>query len=221
MDIHMNFLKKQSGAIALQTVASLIFAMLAFPSAAQKPGKPGVFDFYLFTLSWSPQFCSTNGTNPECISGGKSFVVHGLWPEFNSGQWPANCSNEPGLSDPSEASDLLSASMASHEWSKHGTCSGLDPNDYFALMRKAKSSVTIPPSLANATSQLTLTPPDLKASFAASNPGVDVADVVIGCSKGYLVDVELCLNKNGTPINCPAIQDCHSSKITVRPVLSR
>lgn len=217
----MNFLKKQSGAIALQTLAILILAMLAFPSAAQRPGKPGVFDFYLFTLSWSPQFCSTNGTNPECTSGGKSFVVHGLWPEFNSGQWPANCSDQPGLTDPSEVSDLLSASMVSHEWSKHGTCSGLTPDAYFALMRKAMSSVTIPPSLANANSQLTMAPQDLKASFAASNPGIDAADIVIGCSKGYLVDVELCLDKNGTPINCPAIQDCPSSKIAVRPVLSR
>ena len=217
----MRFLKKHSGAIALQAAAIVILALLAFPSTAQRAGKPGVFDFYLFTLSWSPQFCSTNGTNPECTSGGKSFVVHGLWPEFNSGKWPANCSSAPGLADPSEVSDLLSASMESHEWSKHGTCSGLGPEAYFALMRKADSSVTIPPTLANPTSQLTLATADLKASFAASNPGIDVADIAIGCAKGFLVDVELCLDKNGTPISCPAIPDCQSSRITVRPVLSR
>jgi ribonuclease I len=55
---------------------------------------PGQFDFYLFNLSWSPEFCATHGDSPEC--GRKlGFVVHGLWPQDASGDYPQHCSSAP------------------------------------------------------------------------------------------------------------------------------
>ena len=57
------------------------------PAAAQTPGD---FDYYVFTLSWSPGFCDTGGAQKQpgqCASGaGAGFVVHGLWPDKRL--WP-------------------------------------------------------------------------------------------------------------------------------------
>src|SRR5215831_16810486 len=67
-------------------------------------GKPGVFDYYMLTLSWSPEFCHSHADKPECQSGHHGFIVHGLWPQYVDG-YPENCSNAPGLANPSEMTD--------------------------------------------------------------------------------------------------------------------
>src|SRR5439155_1314714 len=87
---------------------------------AQKKGKPGVFDYYLLTLSWSPQFCTTKPSDPQCNGQHKfGFVVHGMWPQFKNGSWPQMCSTKPGLSDPSAMLDIMpSKSLIAHEWQK-------------------------------------------------------------------------------------------------------
>ena len=40
------------------------------------------------------------------------------------------------------------AGLAFYQWKKHGRCSGLSPQDYFATARRAFASVTIPPVFA-------------------------------------------------------------------------
>ena len=48
----------------------------------------GDFDFYVMALSWSPDYCASNGSNdPQQCSIGKKldFVLHGLWPQYESG----------------------------------------------------------------------------------------------------------------------------------------
>src|SRR5947209_11849087 len=55
---------------------------------------PGHFDFYVLSLSWSPGFCDTGGAEKhrgQCNAGsGLSFVVHGLWPQYETG-FPSDC----------------------------------------------------------------------------------------------------------------------------------
>ena len=68
---------------------SLILAW-SLPVAAQSPAKPGQFDYYLLSLSWTPQFCAAAAD--RC--GGaehRGFVVHGLWPETETGGFPLSC----------------------------------------------------------------------------------------------------------------------------------
>src|SRR5690242_4828750 len=87
-------------------------------------GEPGAFDYYLLTLSWSPEFCHSHSDKPECQSGHHGFVVHGLWPQYANG-YPEHCSNAPGLSNPAEMTDIMpDTGLVGHEWSTHGTCSG-------------------------------------------------------------------------------------------------
>lgn len=69
-------------------------------------GTPGVFDYYLLALSWSPEFCYSHADKPECRSGHHGFVVHGLWPQYTDG-YPENCSTALGLSNPAEMADLM------------------------------------------------------------------------------------------------------------------
>jgi ribonuclease T2 len=205
--------------LASQWIAIALLTLNPLCSVAQAKGQPGVFDFYLLTLSWSPQFCSTHQTNPECTPGGTAFVVHGLWPEYSNGRWPANCSRARGPSNPSLYADLIPATIIQHEWSKHGTCSGLSVSDYFALIRKVRSSIAIPQTLQTLSQQIQESSADVKAAFATANPILSMQDIAVGCTQdGFLDDVEICMSKAGQPIPCPVIPDCPSSQIKILPV---
>ena len=55
----------------------------------------GNFDYYLLALSWAPNYCAGHPTDhsSECrIGGHTAFVLHGLWPQANSGAPPMSCS---------------------------------------------------------------------------------------------------------------------------------
>jgi ribonuclease T2 len=99
--------------LALLTVAAG-YAQHHGSNQAQQ-GKPGVFDYYLLTLSWSPEFCHSHADKPECQSGHHGFVVHGLWPQYADG-YPENCSNAPGLSNPAQMADIMPGpGLVAHE----------------------------------------------------------------------------------------------------------
>src|ERR1700760_5008278 len=74
------------------------------PQAA-KGTAPGVFDYYLLTLSWSPEYCLAHPTDAQCASQ-PGFVMHGLWPENTNGTYPEACSKAPGPSNPAQYKDL-------------------------------------------------------------------------------------------------------------------
>ena len=58
----------------------------------------GRFDFYVMSLSWSPGFCATGAGQDDPLQCGPerhfAFVLHGLWPQYQQGGWPQNCSTE-------------------------------------------------------------------------------------------------------------------------------
>ena len=58
----------------------------------RRQNAPGEFDFYVLSLSWSPSFCEEaaergNDGRSQAQCGGRpfSFVVHGLWPQYEHG----------------------------------------------------------------------------------------------------------------------------------------
>ncbi|EEX90586.1 ribonuclease T2 [Brucella ceti M644/93/1] len=100
-------------------------------------GRPGDFDFYVLSLSWSPSYCASQGpraNQQQCgVRRPFGFVVHGLWPQNERG-YPANCQvdnmRSRGSYVPrriiSSLSDIIpSAGLIAHQWRKHGSCSGL------------------------------------------------------------------------------------------------
>jgi ribonuclease T2 len=202
-------------------IAATLAFSLSLPAPGQQSGsQPGVFDYYLLTLSWSPEFCHSHSNDAECL-GSKhyGFVVHGLWPEFSNGGYPEYCSKAPGLSDPTKMLDIMpDQSLIDHEWLAHGTCSGLGPEKYFDLVRQAFSSVSIPPDFRAPDRQLTVAPEMLKTAFARANPGLARNDLQVTCRSYYLNSIEICLTKNLAPTACPAPRECRANTIRVAPI---
>ena len=178
-------------------------------------GTPGVFDYYLLTLSWSPEFCHSHADRPECQSGHHGFVVHGLWPQYTDGH-PENCSTAPGLSNPAEMEDIMpDAGLVTHEWSTHGTCSGLDAESYFKLLRRAFMSVKVPERFAAPRENFSISPQEVKNEFIQANPNLRVEELTVSCGNNYLTAVSMCLSKDLKPTACQNLRDCRANVIRV------
>ena len=204
------------------SLATLILAAVLQPNTAhaQQTGQPGQFDYYLLTLSWSPEFCYSHRSAAEC-SQHLGFIVHGLWPQFNDGSYPQHCSNQPGLSDPSKVADIMpDPSLVEHEWSTHGTCSGLGPDQYFGLIEQDFHSVQIPAALNNPTRSATMRPSQIKQAFVQANSGLSASGIAVTCRGGYLTGIEIAMSKDGQPIAfpTPTREDCRSSTIRIPPI---
>jgi ribonuclease T2 len=81
-------------------LALLGCALLTVPAGAQSrhhrtSRAAGTFDYYLLSLSYAPDFCAQPGGNKDPRECGKGrqlgFVVHGLWPQSESGPGPERC----------------------------------------------------------------------------------------------------------------------------------
>ena len=133
-------------------VAGALAAVLAATVPAGAGGIAGVFDFYVLALSWSPAYCAgDDDPDPAQCGVARGFVVHGLWPQYEHG-WPDYCpSDRPRDLDPSTlaaATDIFpSQSLADYEWRRHGMCSGLAAEAYFALTRAAAERLVVPPDV--------------------------------------------------------------------------
>jgi len=176
----------------------------------------GHFDYYLFTLSWSPEYCHGHPNAQQCGGAHPGFVVHGLWPQFNNGQWPLTCSSAPGLSNPSAMLDIMpDPRLIQHEWTAHGTCSGLTANQYFGVIRKAYDSIQIPSPLVSPSRAATRNAGQIKQMFMDANLGLSSDDIAVSCHNRYLSAVEFCLGKDLQPTACQAVRDCTANSIRI------
>lgn len=210
-----------------RTIACLLLLLCAvIPGESRsrhrsRHSAPGTaFDYYLLTLSWSPEYCHGHPDDGQCTSNKHyGFVVHGLWPEYKNGGGPQNCGTKPGLSDPSSMLDIMpSLHLIQHEWTTHGTCSGLDANAYFGSIRKAFTATKIPAQFTNTSQQLTLSPQQIEKAFQQSNSSMPPGGVLVSCPGNYLQAVEFCLDKGLNRITCPAPRDCRAQSIKVPPI---
>ncbi len=111
-------------------------------------GEKGEFDYYLMALSWSPSFCETHpDVEEQCQHKGYGFVLHGLWPQYDGGGGPENCATTDEVDKKTIEHTLAfmpSRSLITHEWRTHGACSGMSPEDYFAIADRAFAAVHVP-----------------------------------------------------------------------------
>lgn len=196
-------------------------------SPARHPGRhhssralaaaPGQFDFYLLNLSWSPEFCHGHPEAAECAQH-RAFTLHGLWPQNNAGTYPEDCSEASGPASPSQYADIYpDPALLQHEWQMHGTCSGLKPDQFLSLARRAEQSIHIPAELSNLTQQIVLTPAQLTTLITQSNPAIPPSSLAISCGNNNLTAVEVCLDKNLQPANCSAVKTCRADQIRIPP----
>jgi ribonuclease T2 len=194
----------------------------------QPRNQPGRFDFYVLSLSWSPSFCKESEergrpSNEQCRGRPYSFVVHGLWPQYERG-FPRDCQvPAPRLSRELTTSmlDLMPAQgLIYHEWDQHGTCSGLEAQAYFDLIRKARETVKIPESYAALKTTLTVAPDEVEEAFVKSNPGLSRAAISVTCGSTRLSEVRICMSKDLKFRDCDEIdrRACRRDKLLMPPV---
>jgi len=194
----------------------------------QPRNQPGRFDFYVLSLSWSPSFCKESeergrSSNEQCRGRPYSFVVHGLWPQYERG-FPRDCQvPAPRLSRELTTSmlDLMPArGLIYHEWDQHGTCSGLEAQAYFDLIRKARETVKIPENYAAPKTTLTVAPDEVEEAFVKSNPGLSRTAVSVTCGSTRLSEVRICMSKDLKFRDCDEIdrRACRRDKLLMPPV---
>jgi ribonuclease T2 len=215
---------------------SAFVATFATGAGAQdaRQNKPGEFDFYVLSLSWSPAFCesgvergiSVGAADQQCGERSYGFVVHGFWPQYEAG-FPEFCQvPAPRLDRNIVASmlDLMPAPrLVYHEWDRHGTCSGLSARAYFDNVRKARAVVKIPAEYLDVKETLTVTPDEVEEAFVKANPGLTREAISIGCDNRRLREVRICLSRELAFRDCAEIdrRACRREQVVMPPVRSR
>lgn len=181
------------------------------------------FDYYILSLSWAPEFCAQPGeaaANPLECGTGKGFVVHGLWPEADRGRSPESCG--PSKSVPKGlVNDMLrsmpSPGLIQHEWTTHGTCTGLSQGEYFTKVMVARSAVQIPVQISSLGQGTTASPAELESEFAAANPSFPKGAFRTACRAGELTEVRVCFDKDLKARACTlSAGECTSQAVTIR-----
>ncbi len=197
--------------------------------AQRRPDVAGAFDYYLLALSWSPSFCALPGMAAreprQCGADRRySFIVHGLWPQYERG-WPARCATtQPRDVAPALVAkqlDLMpSPKLVENQWDRHGVCSGLSPEAYFNETRRLRAKIVIPAAFVNPAAPVTLTPAAVRAAFVKANPGLPPTGLVLSCERTRLREVRVCFTRAGAVRACGAsVRDrCEAPKVTLPPV---
>ena len=217
----------QAAAIALSFI--FLFAVTAF-AQDRRQGEPGKFDFYVLALSWSPSYCAAaqerapnRAPDQQCSGRPFSFVVHGLWPQYEQG-FPSYCRvPAPRLDGKIVGANLdmmPSPRLIFHEWDRHGTCSGLSAGAYFETVRKARAKVKVPEDYFDLAKPAMVTPDDVADAFAKVNPGLTRANFAVVCDKTRLTEVRVCLGKDFAFRDCGEVtkRACRAEKIAMPAV---
>ncbi len=188
------------------------------------------FDYFVLALSWSPDYCATNGNEDpqQCSLGRKlGFVLHGLWPQYNQG-YPSDCSTEKMTAEVKKQFPGLypSDALYDHEWVKHGTCTGLSTTAYLEFTKRLKAGVVIPDVYRSPESPFRSNPAKLKEAFTLANPGFSAASFAVNCSSNgrYLKELYVCFSRNARPFECSAevqksaLKSCQSPDFLVRNI---
>ena len=178
-----------------------LFLVLAAPLRAQHTS--GDFDYYVMALSWSPNWCALEGDSrgsPQCDDNADfGWVLHGLWPQYENG-WPADCRHSfrnPSRRDTAAQADLFGSSgSAWHQWNKHGSCSGLSPDDYYAFAREAYNRFTRPAIFRRLEDPVTLPASLIEEAFMRDNDGLDADEITITCRSNRIQEARICLTRD-------------------------
>jgi ribonuclease T2 len=209
---------------------SSLFGLVVLGQAVaqdQRQNAPGQFDYYLLALSWSPSFCEQAGDRKnaqlQCGQRPFSFMVHGLWPQYEKG-FPEFCQNPAPFVDSKIINSMLDLMPARgliiHGWRKHGVCAGQSASAYFEMVRRARAVVKIPPQYLEPESALDVTPDQVEDAFVAANPGMSRAGVAVTCGETRLSEVRICMTRDLQFRECADVdrRACRRDKLVMPPV---
>jgi len=187
----------------------LVPLVVACHSNAPTPPKTS-FGYYLLAMTWSP------ATKDQCTLP-PAFTLHGLWPNYSEAQaagqpqaWPQFCGGFAHCEKAEDATcaptapvpkDLaafapayVTGTLATHEWSKHGSCTSMGPSEFFAAELAAIHAIPhdAQPDAVRAAAGKDLALDELQKAF-----GIATESVVLGCTKSCeLSQVAFCLAKD-------------------------
>ncbi|KAL6549271.1 Ribonuclease 2 [Orobanche hederae] len=200
------------------------------------------FDYFKLSLQWPGTYCrrtrrccSSNG----CCRGSNGpagFTIHGLWPDYNDGSWPACCAGEKF--NIKELSTLLgtlddywpSLSCGStsnchggkglfweHEWEKHGTCSSSvtgDEYNYFLTALNVYSKYNVTEILREAGYGASNTEKYPLGGIISAIQNAFEATPELECSGDALQELHLCFYKDLKPRDCAVESNTESGVVT-------
>lgn len=205
----------------------LIVLLLSATAARAEGERAGGFDYWVLALSWSPTWCALEGEargaaqcDPARANG---WVLHGLWPQYETG-WPSFCPSgfaPPSRSETAAQADLFGAGGAAwYQWRKHGSCSGLSPQDYYRLARHAYEQVIRPEVFRKLDRPVRLPARVVEEAFLAANPGWAPDMLTITCRADHIQEARLCLTRDMQPRTCGAdtVRDCAAERALLKPI---
>jgi ribonuclease T2 len=191
---------------ALAALAALAVQARHHHPPTARGAQAGQFDYYVLSLSWAPTYCLIHANDSEECSGkGYGFVLHGLWPQYDAGGYPENCSTRFELSADAAAKGRTvypGERLMHHEWLEHGTCSGLDARDYFNTADRATAVIKIPAAMQAPHSDQRLTADRITQLFQTANPQLPESALIMACNRAELSEVRVCLTRDLAPRSC-------------------
>lgn len=206
----------------------LALLLICLPALALARGeKSGAFDYYVMSLSWSPSWCALEGDARGAAQCEDRFdygwILHGLWPQYHRG-WPSFCPTtapQPTRRMTAGMIDIMGSSgLAWHQWRKHGVCSGLSAEAYFALSREAYGRVIRPEIFRKLKDPVKLPASVVEEAFLRANPGLEPDMITITCREGHIQEARICLSKSLDPVPCglDVIRDCRARDALFAPI---
>ncbi len=195
-------------------------------------------DIFVLAYSWQAEFCHGQPTYLGCTPPQDywktHFTLHGLWPQYAAGGYPQTCTTEAFDANVPYAigwdtmtkywpdaqyaeTDPKYNSFWDHEWTKHGTCTGLPQQSYFQESINLIKAFGSPPILADFVGK------NMTASILRDALG-GATRASLQCNSGVrLSGVFTCwFQENGVPkvqVECPAdVQKedtCTSAEISI------
>ncbi|KAI4326339.1 hypothetical protein MLD38_031663 [Melastoma candidum] len=189
------------------------------------------FDYFKLALQWPGTYCrrtrhccSTNACCRRSNSPGE-FTIHGLWPDYNDGTWPACCSRShfeekeisslvdtlqkywPSLSCGSTSTCYGGkGSFWAHEvQEKHGTCSSpvfRDEHEYFLATINLYSKYNVTRVLYDAGYVPSNTEKYPLGGVITAIQNAFHLTPQVSCSNGAVQELYMCFYKDFTPRDC-------------------
>ena len=202
----------------------MLWLLSALPALAEGE-KAGEFDYYVLSLSWSPNWCQLEGNarQSEQCEEDHGWILHGLWPQFHRG-YPSYCrtiERAPSRGMTADMADIMGTSgLAWHQWKKHGTCTGLNATDYYALSREAYGRVTRPAVFRNLDQSVKLPARVVEQAFLKDNPQIEPDGLTVTCRDGHIQEARICLSRDLDPVPCgqDVVRDCTLTDALFHPV---
>ena len=228
-----SYLACRLGRVPIQSVAAICFlAALLTTAAHARDSRSDYFDYFVLSLSWSPTFCAgpEGSRDPQqCASGRRfAFVVHGLWPQYRSGGWPAYCESTEAWVPQSVINGMLrvmpSKRLVIHQWRKHGSCSGLSMENYFLATRLLFEKVKVPARYLSPQAPIRTTPEQLVQDFVKTNRDLAADMISVQCGNARdtarLSELRICIDKRGNFGQCgtSAERQCRAQILIMPPV---